>query len=93
MAGKRKRETTEPEAILLSRTANSQKRYFVKWKGVSIEDATWEDADTLNAPELVKQFEDVEHTIRRDYRNVESEESEIPLSCTKLLDVRVNEVC
>jgi hypothetical protein len=81
----------EVEAILLSRHNKDEKRdeYYVKWKGWSIEDATWEPANKVkeDVPKIVDTFEnELKHKIPKEYRNVQ--DNNIPLKCTSLLDSR-----
>jgi hypothetical protein len=92
----KKEKEWEVEAILLSRSneaKNNQPEFYVKWKGWSIEESTWEPAATLkeDLPAMVKDFEqNLKNKIQEEYRNVQDGE-DIPLKCTKLLDSRDKE--
>nr|XP_022900121.1 uncharacterized protein DDB_G0283697-like [Onthophagus taurus]XP_022911290.1 uncharacterized protein DDB_G0283697-like [Onthophagus taurus] len=49
-------EQYEVEAVVDSKTINGVKHYLIRWKGYDASSDTWESKDSLNCPELIKEF-------------------------------------
>ncbi|CAF3505173.1 unnamed protein product [Rotaria socialis] len=65
------------EAILDKRIRGKKTEYFLKWKGYSNEDNTWEDENHLNCPDLVKKFESSIKKKKHERKSCSNNESKL----------------
>ena len=60
-------EVFEVEEIIKKRTAKNGKiEYYLKWKGYSLDDCTWEAKDNLDCEELINVFEKTQAALENE---------------------------
>lgn len=86
----------EVEAIIGQRIKNGKKQYLLRWKSFNDSDATWEDEDSLNCPELLAEYKDycetkakkkvkekIQQSIIKDAKTIRMKQPEIVISAYK----------
>ena len=61
------------EKIVDQRTRDGRLEYFLKWKGYSSLENTWEPAENLDCPELLEEFKKSQKRANEDLSSSESE--------------------